>query len=123
MIMRKLLYIPLLLLCTSQCFAQHLDNEYNRDPILIGGYDSLINATEHKRLIKDCASSRKKVFVEFLVSQEGNLSNIQIIKGLCPEQDSAAIEIVKSLQFKPGIQNGKPVEFKRVIGIPFTKSR
>jgi hypothetical protein len=105
-----------------QCSAQNQDNEYNRNPILIGGYDSLINATKNRRLMNDCVSIRDKVFVQFSVSAEGKLSDIEVIKGLCPEQDSVAVEIVKSLLFKPGLEKGKPIEFKRVIGIPFTKS-
>ncbi len=122
MIMLRLLYSLILITFSVQCSAQNQDNKYDRNPILIGGYDSLINVTENRRLMNGCASSRDKVFVQFLVSKEGKLSAVEVIKGLCPEQDSVALEIVKSLRFKPGLEKGKPVEFKRVIGIPFKGS-
>lgn len=64
-----------------------------------------------------------KVFVQFVVSTGGQISNVKLLRGLpdCKECDTEAIRLVKTMpNWKPGKNNGKavnsyfnlPVEFK-----------
>lgn len=64
-----------------------------------------------------------KVYLQFVVSRTGDISNVKLLRGLpdCKECDAEAIRLVKSMpMWKPGRQNGKavdsyfnlPVEFK-----------
>lgn len=53
-----------------------------------------------------------KCFLKFVVNANGSLSDIQVIKGVerCPECDAEAIRTVQMMPlWKPGKQNGKPV--------------
>lgn len=64
-----------------------------------------------------------KVFLQFVVSTGGQISNVKLLRGLpdCKECDTEAIRLVKTMpNWKPGKNNGKtvnsyfnlPVEFK-----------
>jgi len=53
-----------------------------------------------------------KCFLKFVINKEGELSDIEILKGIskCPECDAEAIRVVKTMpKWKPGTQNGNPV--------------
>ncbi|MCD8528692.1 MAG: energy transducer TonB [Chitinophagales bacterium] len=61
-----------------------------------------------------------KVFVSFVVDETGNVTNIEIKKGVDALLDEAAINVVKSLpKFIPGKQRGKPVKVNFVIPVNF----
>ena len=61
-----------------------------------------------------------KVFVEFVVDELGNLTNIKVIKGIGAGCDDEALRVIQSSpQWKPGKQRGKPVKVKMVIPITF----
>lgn len=64
-----------------------------------------------------------KVFIQFVVSKEGEVNNVKLKRGLsgCPECDTEAIRLIKSMpKWKPAKNNGKivasyfnlPVTFK-----------
>lgn len=53
-----------------------------------------------------------KVYLKFVVSKSGNISNASVLKGIpdCPECDKEAVRVVKSMpQWKPGKINGVAV--------------
>ncbi|MNJ83794.1 transport protein TonB [compost metagenome] len=53
-----------------------------------------------------------KVYLQFIVSKEGEISNVKLLRGLpdCKECDLEAIRLVKAMpKWKPGKNNGKPV--------------
>lgn len=52
-----------------------------------------------------------KVYVKFVVNEQGRVSNAEILRGVDPALDKEALRVVNSLpQFKPGKQRGKPVK-------------
>lgn len=60
------------------------------------------------------------VVVEFIIDQEGLISDIDIKKSAGYGMDEEAIRVVKSMpKWAPAHQNGKPVKFKKQIKIPF----
>lgn len=60
-----------------------------------------------------------KIFIQFVVEKDGNLSNIKIIRSLDPSCDKEAIRIVKLMpKWKPGKLKNKKV--RTIIEIPIT---
>jgi len=49
------------------------------------------------------------VIVEAIIDKEGNVTNVNILKGLPMGLDTAAADAVKKWRFKPATLNGKPV--------------
>ena len=61
-----------------------------------------------------------KVFVQFVVNEEGNVENVGIARSVDPFLDKAAMDAVKSMpQWKPGKQSGKNVKVGFVVPINF----
>lgn len=51
-----------------------------------------------------------KVFIKFVVNRDGSVDRIEVIKGVDPSLDKAAMEVINLLpDFRPGRQNGIPV--------------
>lgn len=51
-----------------------------------------------------------KVFIKFVVNKDGSVDRIEVIKGVDPSLDRAAVEVINLLpDFRPGRQNGVPV--------------
>lgn len=51
-----------------------------------------------------------RVVLKFVVSKDGSISNIQIVRSLDPSCDKEAIRVVKGMpKWIPGMQNGHPV--------------
>lgn len=61
-----------------------------------------------------------KVFVNFIVSKTGAVTNVKIFNGIDPILDNEAIRLVKTLpNWKPGKQNGEPVDVIYNIPVEF----
>lgn len=62
-----------------------------------------------------------KVFVQFIVGKDGNLSDIKILKGLGAGCDKESIRVMKkSPPWKVAKQRGRPVRLRMVIPLNFT---
>jgi len=64
-----------------------------------------------------------KVFVEFVVDEEGNLGNLKVVKGIGSGCDEEAMRILKLTKWKPGKQRGVPVKVRMVQPIYFKLGR
>jgi periplasmic protein TonB len=61
-----------------------------------------------------------KVYVQFIVERDGNLTDIKIVKGIGAGCDEEAERVVKEAKkWKPGKQRGRPVRQRMVIPIIF----
>ncbi|MFN7490966.1 MAG: TonB family protein, partial [Chryseotalea sp.] len=61
-----------------------------------------------------------KVFVQFIINEDGRLSDVTVIKGLGDGCDEEAIRVVGlSPNWKPGKQKGIPVKQRMVLPITF----
>jgi len=61
-----------------------------------------------------------KVFLTFIIDQTGFITDVEVIKGVTPQIDKAAINAVKSLpRFIPAEQRNRPVKLKYTIPISF----
>jgi TonB family protein len=60
------------------------------------------------------------VYVQFVVDKDGAVREVKTIRGLSPEADAEAVRLVSSMpRWKPGRQNGKPVQVRFVLPILF----
>lgn len=88
--------------------------DYEKMPVFPGGNDSLLNFIR-KNLRLDPKTDYGhgipgKVIVKFIVSKTGEVSNVQVVRSLCPPCDKEAVRVVKLLpKFTPGELNGKKV--------------
>lgn len=61
-----------------------------------------------------------KVFVQFVVSKDGSISEVKAIRGISADCDKEAERVVSMMpKWKPGKQNGKAVNVRYVIPIQF----
>lgn len=71
----------------------------------------MMNNLRYPETAKELAISGK-VFLQFVVSKEGTISNVKLLRGIpdCKECDLEAIRLVKGMpKWKPGKNNGNPV--------------
>lgn len=60
------------------------------------------------------------VFVGFVVAPDGQIVEVQTIKGIAGDCDREAMRVIQSMPpWKPGKQNGKPVRVRFVLPIKF----
>lgn len=60
------------------------------------------------------------VYVGFVVDKDGSITNVQAIKGFQEDCDKEAVRVVGLMpKWKPGKQNGKPVNVRFVLPIRF----
>lgn len=61
-----------------------------------------------------------KVYVRFVVDEEGNVVNASVAKGIHPLLDEEALRVVKAMpSWDPGMQNGKKVRVSMVVPVNF----
>lgn len=87
-------------------------------PELIGGIQSLQQKIEYpeKALY---AGIQGKVIIQFIVNEEGKVEDPRVIRGIGGGCDEEAIRVVKTAQFKPGKQRGRPVRVQYSLPIFF----
>ena len=65
-------------------------------------------------------SAEGKVFVQFVVDQDGSLTDIKVTRGIHPKCDEEALRVVRNApKWKPATQRGKPVKVLVTIPINF----
>lgn len=61
-----------------------------------------------------------KVYVQFVIDKDGNVTKPQIVRGVNSLLDREALRVINLMpKWKPGYQSGKPVNVKYVIPIMF----
>lgn len=78
-----------------------------------------VNVKYPEKAMKENKSG--KVFVNFIIDEEGNVTNSRIIKGADPELDAEALRVVQKMpKWKPGLdKDGNPVKVSFNIPITF----
>lgn len=91
-------------------------------PSIIGGMDALYEVLEYPDLARR-AGVEGRVIVQFIIDEEGNVRNPQVIRGVGAGLDEAAVEAIKQLRFNPGRQRGRPVAVQYTIPVTFIIDR
>ncbi len=61
-----------------------------------------------------------KVYVSFTVSDEGKVIDAKVVRGADPSLDSEALRVINTLPlWKPGKQNGVPVNVRYTVPVNF----
>lgn len=62
-----------------------------------------------------------RVLVSFTIAKNGIVKNVEVVDGLSPGLNDAAVELVRKMpRWKPGMQNYKFVEVKYTMPINFS---
>ena len=92
-------------------------------PEFIGGHEAmLVWIRDHIKYPDDAKSigTSGTVFISFIVNKDGSISDVDIPKKLDYSLDKEGMRIVSMMpNWKPGIQNGKPVKVSMVLPIKF----
>ena len=92
-------------------------------PEYLGGEEKLRKFIKENLVYpKDAKENRIQgtVYVGFVVEKDGNLSNMEILRGIGGGCDEEAIRIIKMMpKWKPGKQNGTNVAVKYTIPVKF----
>lgn len=92
-------------------------------PEFPGGNSAYSNYLQSKLKYPESAKDldiQGSVIVEFIVSKDGNVKDVSIIKGVHKLLDDEALRLIKDMpNWKPGSQNGEPVNVKMLVPIKF----
>ncbi|RZK22649.1 MAG: TonB family protein [Hymenobacter sp.] len=70
------------------------------------------------------AGVQGQVFVKFMVTKEGRVEQVEVVKGVLPALDAETVRAVQQLRsFKPGLQDGEPVAFSFTVPVSYTISQ
>ena len=94
-----------------------------QQPEFQGGLEAMMNFL--RKNIRYPASARRMgvdgtVYVSFVVSKTGAISEVKVLRGLSADLDQEAVRVVSMMPpWRPGKQNGKPVFVRFVLPIKF----
>jgi len=61
-----------------------------------------------------------KVYVSFVIDENGNINNVTLVRGVDKSLDNEALRVIRSMpKWKPGKQRGKPVKVQFNVPITF----
>jgi TonB family protein len=90
-----------------------------------GGNAAIIAAIQSNLVYPKVAPANRqqgRVFVSFVVANEGSVQEVKVVKGLSPEYDAAVVAAVTKLpRFVPGTQNNKPVAVSFTVPVAFSE--
>jgi periplasmic protein TonB len=92
-------------------------------PSFPGGQDKLarfVKANQKRTSFSD--SVKGKVFVQFVVEKTGELTEIEIVRGLNDQCNNEAIRLLRAMpKWNPGSQGGKLVRTRMVLPLVFNQ--
>ena len=127
----KIIAFFILIVCSVPSFSQEKDPEVytivEEQAEYPGGIQELYKFINNNIVFPESAKQDSsfiacKVFVKFIINEDGVLNNAQIIKECngCPDCDKEALRVVKTMpNWKPGRQSGIPVKVYYNLPIKF----
>lgn len=99
-------------------------NTVEDNPMYPGGVKELyafINRNLKYPVEAQQANVSGKVFAQFVVRQDGSISDIKILKGMGFGCDEETVRVIAQMpKWKPGKQNGRPVNVRFTMPVAFT---
>ena len=66
------------------------------------------------------AGTQGRVTVQFVVSKDGSIGDVKVIRGVDPTLDAEAIRVISGMpKWKPGTQKGEPVNVRYTVPVMF----
>ena len=87
-------------------------------PELKGGMSGLMSDITYPEEARK-AGIEGRVLVQFIVNEDGQVENPQIIKGIGGGADEEALRVVKNAEFVPGQQRGQAVRVQYSLPVIF----
>lgn len=87
-------------------------------PELIGGLGELQQKIKYPEMARR-AGIEGRVYIQFIVNEQGNVENPRVIRGIGGGCDQEALRVVQQAKFKPGMQRGRPVRVQYSLPIFF----
>jgi len=88
------------------------------EPKLIGGLEGLQKSIKYPEIARK-AGIEGRVFIQFVVGEDGSVQNPIVTRGIHPALDEVALEAVKKAKFIPGKQRGRAVKVQYALPITF----
>ncbi len=88
-------------------------------PELIGGIASVMKEIEYPEMALR-AGIEGRVVVQFVIDEQGNVVNPEVIRGIGGGCDEEAVRAIKKAKFIPGLQRGVPVKVRYSVPITFS---
>jgi periplasmic protein TonB len=87
-------------------------------PELIGGLAELQSRIEYPEQARR-AGIEGRVYVQFIVNEDGRVEDPQVIRGIGGGADEEALRAVREAEFRPGMQRGRPVRVQYSLPVVF----
>ncbi|PWN06613.1 TonB family protein [Rhodohalobacter mucosus] len=87
-------------------------------PELIGGLETLQRNIRYPQMARR-AGIEGRVYVQFVINEQGEVEDPQVIRGIGGGADEEALRVVREAKFKPGMQRGRPVRVQYSLPIFF----
>lgn len=87
-------------------------------PILLGGLEELQRRITYPERAEK-AGIQGRVFLQFVVDQEGDVQDPQVVRGIGGGADEEALRALQTMKFVPGVQRGQRVKVKMSIPVTF----
>ena len=87
-------------------------------PMLIGTIGDLQKQMKYPEIARK-AGVEGRVYISFVVDEQGNVTNATVTRGIGAGCDQEALRVVRTAKFKPGKQRGKPVKVHFSLPITF----
>lgn len=87
-------------------------------PKLLGGLGNLQRKIHYPDLARK-AGIEGTVYVQFVVNEQGRVTDAHVIRGIGGGCDQEALRVVKKARFQPGMQRGRPVNVRFSLPIVF----
>jgi len=110
----------------SQENAEELsaETEVDKMPEYPGGVSALLKFIAENTLYPEEAKIAKiqgKVIVRYVITKDGYVTNISVLKGVHPLLDAEAVRVVSLFpKWEPGFKGGKPVDVWYTVPLTFT---
>lgn len=88
-------------------------------PVLIGGLQSLFEEIRYPTVASK-AGIEGRVIVQFVVNEEGRVTDAMVARGRHPTLDKEALRVIQQARFTPGMQRGRAVKVRMTIPVMFT---
>ena len=87
-------------------------------PDLIGGLGEIQRKIKYPEIARK-AGVEGRVILQFIVDENGNVTEPAVVRGIGAGCDEEALRVVRQARFKPGKQRGKAVKVKMALPITF----
>jgi protein TonB len=89
-----------------------------QQPQMIGGQQALYKEISYPDFARK-ANIEGQVILQFVVDENGNVSAVQVLRGVHKLLDEEAVRAIKKMKFKPGKQRGQSVKVRMTQPVRF----